>query len=276
MVVKIVNAIALGAVLFPVAASAQVQPPPSPAGGPSPPNSAAVPASSAPTAGGLIAPAPLPSRDLGQSVAARQLEEAEDEDSGRGLSWFYLDAEGGYQFVSLETFDVDASNLTAGFIKDEASGGFVGAGLGLRLVFLTVGPRARVGFFQDWQLYSIGGEMGFRFPLGRIEPHASIGAGYSALGNVAGALKGLENSVRIRGFDVRVSGGVDLFPTTWLSVGGGVSWEFLALTRPGVSINDLNAPPTAHLSAAQEQVLAAEGSGYGTAITVGGRLGLHL
>ncbi|MFP6687656.1 MAG: hypothetical protein VB934_23250 [Polyangiaceae bacterium] len=276
MVVKIVSAIALAAVLFPVAATAQLQPPPPPTGGPPPPPSAVAPASSAPAAGGLTAPAPLPSGDLGQPVAARQLQEAEDEDSGRGLSWFYLDAEGGYQFVSLETFDVDVSNLTAGFIKDEASGAFVGAGLGLRLVFLTIGPRARVGFFQDWQLYSIGGQMGFRFPLGRIEPHASIGAGYSALGNVAGALQGLENSVRIRGFDVRASGGLDLFPTTWLSVGGGVSWEFLALTRPGVSIDDLNAQPTADLSAAQEQVLAAEGSGYGTAITVSGRLGFHL
>jgi hypothetical protein len=39
-------------------------------------------------------------------------------------------------------------NLTAGFISTSASGGVFGAGLGLRLIFLTLGARGRVGFFS--------------------------------------------------------------------------------------------------------------------------------
>jgi hypothetical protein len=49
----------------------------------------------------------------------------------------------------------------------------------------------------------------------------------------------------------------------------------LALTRPGVSLDELGAQPSGSMSQTQERVLAAEGSGYGTAVTVSGRLGFH-
>ena len=47
-------------------------------------------------------------------------EQTEKEDGGRDLSWFYIDVEGGYQYVGLETFDVDVE-LDRGFIKNEAA-----------------------------------------------------------------------------------------------------------------------------------------------------------
>jgi hypothetical protein len=62
---------------------------------------------------------------------------------------------------------------------------------------------------------------------------------------------------------------------TALSLGLDVSWEFLALTRPGVSLTDLGQETTDNLSDAQKQLLQAEGSSYGSAVSVTGRLGLH-
>jgi hypothetical protein len=232
------------------------------------------------TAGGLSAPPPMDPNATAPPAAApgeteQQLDQAEEEDSGRGLTWFWLDLEGGYQYVGLETFTVDTESLSAGFEKSDASGGYVGAGLGVQLLILRIGPRFRVGFFREWQLYSIDGEVGFRIPIGSIEPHVEVAAGYSALGSFAGVLSDVPDSVRIDGFNVRLGGGLDFFPSKYLSLGGVFSWEVLGMTRPGVDVTALRANAQTDAERAQADLLAAEGSGYGTSITIGGRLGLH-
>jgi hypothetical protein len=206
----------------------------------------------------------------------KDLDESKEEDSGRGLSWFYLDAEGGFQHVGLETFSVDESNLTAGMVPTEASGGFVGAGLGVQLLFITIGPRFRVGFFPDWQLFSIGGELGFRIPVGIFEPHFELGGGFAGLGSVGGALAANADAVSISGPYGRISGGLDIFIGEVFSLGPTASWEFMALTRPSVDLTDIQGSTCDGSSAeAQECALAAEGSGWGSAVSIGAKLGLH-
>ncbi len=214
-------------------------------------------------------------RPPGQTEQA--LDDAKEEDSERGLSWFYIDVEGGFQHVGLQTFEVEEETLTAGFVESSASGGYVGGGLGLRLVIVTLGPRFRVGFFDNWQLFSIGGEVGLRIPLGSVEPAFSIGAGYSALGSFSGVVQGVNDSINISGFDIRVAGMLDFFVTPVFSIGAGASWEFLGLTRPGVDISSLSNQEQQDLEAdeARQKVLEAEGSGYGSAVSITGRLGLH-
>lgn len=210
------------------------------------------------------------------SETEKELDESEEDDSGRGLTWFWIDLEGGYQYVGLETFTVDEEALSVGFEESDASGGYLGAGLGLQLIFLRIGPRFRVGFFDEWQLYSIDGEVGFRIPIGRIEPHFEVAAGYSALGSFGGMLANKPDAVNIDGFNLRLGGGLDLFPSKYFSIGGVFSWEFLAMTRPGVdeaTVAELQASGDAN--EAQADLLRAEGSGYGTSITIGARLGLH-
>jgi hypothetical protein len=208
------------------------------------------------------------------------LQQAEEEDSERGLSWFYVEAEGGFQHVGLETFAIDRNpsegTVSAGFVDSKASGGYTGAGLGVQLVFVTIGPRFRVGFFPDYQLFSIGGELGFRIPIGIVEPAFSLGGGYAAMGSFSGALSGVNDAIAIRGAYGRIQGGVDFFLTNSFAVGAGASWEFMALTRPGVDLNTLSQTERDGLGAEQEQALAAEGSGYGSAVTIGVRLGFHL
>ena len=154
----------------------------------------------APTADGLTPPAPLdPSQTENPNPQEQELDKSEKDDTERGLKWFYIDAEGGFQHVGLETFEVDESQLTAGLVPTEANGGYVGVGLGLRLFVLTIGPRARVGFFEDWQLYNVGGELGFRFQVSIVEPHFELGGGYAALGSLGDALGGVPNAGNVTG-----------------------------------------------------------------------------
>ncbi len=233
------------------------------------------------TAGGLHAPPPLDPNDPAQGNAgntAQHLDESEQDDSERGNTWFWFDIEGGFQHVGLETFNAEEKSLTTGFESNKGSGGFIGTGLGARLVYVTIGPRLRVGFFPEWHMFSIGGEVGLRFPLGRLEPFGFLGAGYTMLGNLSGDLHSVPDSIAIRGFNLRAGAGLDFFPIKWLSVGGGFSWELLGLYRPGVDATTLakiEALATTPTAKARAQELAEDGSGYGTGVTIAARVGLH-
>jgi hypothetical protein len=235
-------------------------------------------------AGGLAPPPPMtqpPPQTPPQGNTEQELDKAKEKDSERGLKWVWLNVGGGYQHVGLQTFSIDVENFTAGFIPSSADGGVVSAGLGARLLFLTIGARGRVGLFSAWQVFSIGGELGFRFPLGRIEPYIDLGAGYTALGSFkdATSLKQVTDAISIRGLDARAGGGLDFFVTPVFSIGAAVSWEFLALTRPGVDptqITQIKAnPDLSDLQKKQADLLALEGSSYGSAFSAMGMLGLH-
>ena len=292
---------ALVATLVVTSAAAQAPPPqpPPPPGTPPPPPGTLPPAPgqppqpyeppppapqpSGPSAGGLYAPPPVDAQAPPPNETEQDLDESKEDDSERGLTWFWIDVEGGFQHVGLETFDVDESNLTGGLVSTEASGGFVGAGLGAQLLFLRLGPRFRVGFFPDWQMFSIGGELGFRIPIGILDLHVDLGGGYTALGSVGGALTAQADAVTISGPYFRVGGGLDFFIGDIVSLGPFAHWEIMGLTRPGVDPADIQAaqsgdpPPECETDpdAARECALTAEGSGVGTAVTIGLKLGLN-
>lgn len=254
--------------------------------GPQQPAPSAQPQQPAPFGGmqaGGLAPPPPSSAPPGQAApgsstpTAQELDKAKEEDSGRGIEWVYLNVEGGFEQVGLQTFNVDKQNFTAGFVPTSASGSVVGAGLGLRLLFLTLGGRGRIGFFKAWQLFSAGGELGIHIPIGNFEPRIDLGGGYVGLGKVG--LDLADASVNIRGFYGRVGGGLDYYVTPVFSVGAAVSWEFMGLTRPGVSTDQV-AKIKASLAAsdpkqAQADALALDGTSYGSALAITGVLGLH-
>jgi hypothetical protein len=215
----------------------------------------------------------------GGGVTEQQLESAKKKDSGRGLEWFWLNVGGGFEQLGLQTFNVDERRFVAGFVDTSASGGVIGAGLGARLLFVTIGARGRLGFFKDYQLLSLGPELGFHIPLGSIEPHVELGGGWTGLGNLKGALQADADAISIRGFYVRVGGGLDYYFTSWFSLGLDVSWELLGLTRPGLTPASI-ARIQANTALTQEQraqaaLLLADGSSYGSALAISGLAGLH-
>ncbi len=239
-------------------------------GAASPPNGAAPGPSpfGSMNAGGLAPPPPLPPGSGPPSYDASTdpnplLDRSKDEDSGRGLSWFWLEAGGGFEHVALGA--IDTTELTSSctgvackrldvLTPTTGTGPMVDAGLGVRLVFFTVGARTRVGFFEDFDLVRIGGEVGLRVPLGSIEPRIQAGVGYAAE---------LFESAPASGYFARVGGGLDYFVVSNLALGGDVSGEIVGLSRE---------TPSAGGKLATDFVSSSVGLG----VTLGVHVGLHL
>lgn len=267
--------------------------PPPPATAPMPPATAPVPSTTAPPAepppsfpsdlqaGGLAPPPPAATTAPAAppTQTEKDLEESKKKDSKRGLTWFWFNAEGGFSQVDLRTFSVDDTDFTVGFVPTKATGGTVGAGLGVRIFVLTIGARGRIGFFDPWQMFTVGGEIGIRIPIGRVEPHFELGGGYAALGSVTGIVQSASDAISIAGGYGRIGGGVDIFLAPWFSVGIDVSGDFLAMVRPGLSQDQIaTIKNTGSLSEAQRLAadgLGLEGSSYETAWGATGVLGLH-
>ena len=261
-------------------AAAQGAPPP---GGPPAPQPAPTGYPSNLQAGGLTPPSTAPVQPApvqpAQNQTEKDLDKAQKEDSKRGLEWFWINAEGGFSFVDMRTFVVDDKDFTAGFLPTQATGGMVGAALGVRLIFLTIGARGRVGFYDPWNMFTVGGELGLHIPLGRIEPHFELGGGYAAIGNVNSLVQGSSDAISISGGYGRLSAGLDIYATPWLSIGFLASGEFLGLVRPGLSDAQIAAikadPKINDIQKAAADGFGTEGSSFGLAAGATLVAGLH-
>jgi hypothetical protein len=209
----------------------------------------------------------------------KDLENSKKEDSKRGLEWFWINAGGGFSQVDLKTFAVDNKDFTLGFVRSQATGAVVDAGLGVRLLFITLGARGRIGFYDPWQMFTVGGELGLHLPIGRLDPHFELGGGYAALGSVNGLVKGASDAISIAGGYGRLSGGIDVYVTPVFSIGVTASGDFLAMVRPGLTAAQIQTiQDDKTLTKAQREdanQLKDPGASYGTAFGASGVLGLH-
>jgi len=231
-------------------------------------------------AGGLTPPSPIPSdAKAGAGKTEEQLDRSKKQDSGRGLEWVWVDVGGGFEHLGLRTFTPKEEAFSAGFVDTTASGGMLSGGLGARLLFFTLGARGRIAFFSPFNRLSLGPEIGFRFPIGNIEPHADVGFGWTGLGSFNGAVAGDAEAIAMRGVYARVGGGIDYYLTPVFSVGVGASFELLHLSRPGLSpeqIAALKALP--NLTASERgraDLLGTAATSDGGAFSAMGQLGLH-
>lgn len=219
-------------------------------------------------AGGLAPPSGS-STDQESAQTEQKLDDADKKDSGRGLEWFYLNAEAGFEHLGLQTFKTGLL-VDPKIVSTTQTGGLIGAGLGLRLVFITIGPRFRVGLFSDYQVWTLDAEVGLRIPLGNVEPYLNLSGGYASMGafsaqNIGGPTSG---DVSITGYNIRAGGGLDIYVTPVFSIGAGLTGEMLGLTRPGVSVSKLGA-------SAGSNLYAASGSSVGFGLTGTAVFGLH-
>jgi len=231
-------------------------------------------------AGGLAPPSPSSGPTSSQPTETeRLLQEADRADSGRGLEFAYVDLEAGGQFVDLEGFGASGGGLlpsVPGLSAAERSGfgPMFGAGAGVRLLFFTLGPRFRYASFSDWDLLSIGGDVGVHFPLGNLEPYASLGAGYTKVGRATKALFGDVGDVSVDGLNLRLDAGADYFLTKVFSVGARASFDVLFLSRDAVDPQTLTSA-TSGPEHARAQAYGADGSGVGFGASASVVLGLH-
>jgi hypothetical protein len=198
-------------------------------------------------------------------------EDKKTKEEGPGLKWVWLVPEVGYSYINLTSF----SQTNFALVDDTKSGLMAGVGAGVRLLFLTLGIRARHHFDADmWQVMLDGG---LHFKFGRVDPYLAIRFGYDtvgtnigqALGNAAGTV-----NVDINGFNVGTGLGLDYFVADNVTIGFEGSGDFLFLTRPKPAL-------PAGLTAQQKAAIQANplykdsGSSVGFGGVLAGRLGFH-
>lgn len=230
---------------------------------------------------GLVAACAVPVT----AQAAARGEAAPEHWAGPTSQHLWIDAQAGVESVNLQTFNADFDSVSVGLLPTSGVGPAVSVGAGVRLVFLTLGVRGHVASFQDdsptstvgaWQIWSLDGELGLRAPLGRVEPHGAVAAGYASFGGFGSAVRGLSSGLDVHGWDGRLDGGVDYWVTHALSVGVDLSGGLLAIVRPGISARDLATPQeVGTINEAKARVLEANGSSVGWMFEATLDLGVH-
>ncbi|MGC4094260.1 MAG: hypothetical protein QM756_41395 [Polyangiaceae bacterium] len=227
------------------------------------------------SAGGLAPPPAVepaePQPATTPSATEQELSRADQEDSGRGLEFVWLNAEAGVQHLGLNTFH--ANNLVdANIVKTSQSGLLLGAGAGVRLIFLTLGARFRLGNFSAWQLWTLDLEGGMRIPLGSLEPYFTFAGGYASMGKFETSDILNTSGLNVRGFNLRGSLGLDYYLAKSLSIGANASGDFLFLSRPKTTATTTSTDPQAMAAA---KVYAQDGSSIGGSVTFTAVVGLH-
>ena len=222
--------------------------------------------------GGLTPPSSSPAANPGQNATYQQLERAEREDAGRGLEFVWLGVESGYEYLSLD--GLHAGKLLDGHVIDSSGSSLLlGAGAGVRLIFLTLGARFRLAQQSAWDLWTLNAEIGLHLPLGALEPSFTWSAGYASLGSfeAQNAPTGFESGrVDISGFDTRLGATLDWYLNPLLSLGIQSNVELLVLSRSRTEQPAL-AASTPELAA----FYARDGSGVGLGLSVSAVAGLH-
>jgi hypothetical protein len=194
------------------------------------------------------------------------LEAAQQEDSGRGLEFVYFNVEGGFEFVSLDAITKSGALVPAG-TDTSAIGPLVGVASGVRLLYFTLGPRFRYAHTTAWDLWTLNLDVGWRVPLGKLEPHGELGVGYAKLGHSADGAVGADRGVSVGGFDFRLGGGFDYYATNVLSVGAVLDIELLRLARS--SVTPLPGDP------ASVAAFGSSASSLGLTVTAAAVIGFH-
>jgi hypothetical protein len=231
---------------------------------------AAQPAGSNLEAGGLAPPPAVESAPAEEppNATEQELERAEREDSGRGLEFFWLNAEVGLAHLGLRTLS-DGGLVRTGDVDTTYTGPIYGSALGLRMLVFTFGARFRLNDFSKARLWTLDGEAGMHVPLGVLEPYFTLGGGYTSLG----AFEAAEcaacdvSGLKVRGFNLRAAAGLDWYLGNTLSIGASLSGDVLFLSRPKLE--------AAELAGLDPAFYGKDGSSIGAGISFSAVVGLH-
>jgi hypothetical protein len=211
----------------------------------------------------------------------------ENEDSGLGLEWVYLNAEAGASYVDMQSF----SASSFGLVNTSGGGPSFGVGAGVRLIFFTLGVRARDLSLSDiGNLWLLNLEAAFHTRIWRIDPYFGVRGGYNFLGSldsksVQVATGGSPSDVSVHGFNVGPMFGIDFYLAKLVSLGLDIDSQFLFLQRPKPALPPAACPPPATqdmclmaLKAADPQAYTLynnSGSSVGFGFTAAAHVGLH-
>jgi len=217
------------------------------------------------TAGGLEVPDTFQTEDDQGDQVGRELEEADRKDSGRGLEFAWLIGD-----IGLGVVDVAGLGRGTFLAPGDPSSGvglaFAG-GIGVRILYFTLGARVAGTEVGNLRTTFVGGELGMKLPLGNLEPFAVLDLGYLNAGGLAaeqttGGLRGVE------GLGLNLGAGADYYLSDHFSVGASLRFGLSFLGRP--------AQDPADFVGAMDPVYAAGSSATGTNLALALRIGFHL
>ncbi|MFO0672941.1 MAG: hypothetical protein U0235_25555 [Polyangiaceae bacterium] len=194
----------------------------------------------------------------------------EEKDEGVGFKWVYLVPEVGYSYINLKSF----SETNLAIVDSSKSGAMVGAGAGIRLVFLTLGVRARHHFAMGmWQVM---GEAGLHLKVNRIDPYIAFRGGYDTVGNFSQALGNAVGDVKVdvKGWNAGGAIGFDYFVGDNVTLGVEGSADLLFLTRPKPAL-PAGLTPAQQAAITSNPLYRQSGSSVGFGGVLAGRLGFH-
>lgn len=217
------------------------------------------------SAGGLEVPGSLQQGDDRGDQVARELEEADRRDSGRGLEFAWLVGDVGLGV--LDVAGIDRGTLLAPGDASSGVGVAYAGGLGLRLLYFTLGARVSAADVGTFRTLGVGGELGMKLPIGNLEPLAVLDVGYvGASGLAASTTDGGLSSVGGLGLNLGI--GADYYLSDYFSIGASLRLGLSVLGRPAQDPDDFNG--------AMDPVYADGGAGTGTSLALALRVGFHL
>lgn len=205
---------------------------------------------------------------------------ADDEphDSGLGLEWLWLDADLGASYVGLDSLNSSTFSLQ----HSSSSGAAFGVGAGVRLLFFTVGARARDLQLSSFNLWEIDGEAAFHMRIDHVDPYFGFRGGYAFVGSLSstdiGSPTGTSPDVSVHGYSAGLMAGCDYYFNHFVSLGVDLNPEFLFLQRPKVAPPaDFSAlPPAAQTQVENSPLYQASGTSIGFGFTGTAHVGVHL
>lgn len=203
------------------------------------------------------------------SAAASPKETASSEGSAKdpkGLDLLFLETETGAAWVGLQTLHVKRDVVPTS-TRSQDVGGIFGLSGGVKLLFLSIGPHARFGTFQDWDMWTFDLDVGFHAPLGLVEPYFRLGGGYARLSRAFDKVRN-GGSLHSDGYNLTLALGVDYFVAPYLTLGGKVGGELIGLHRAGVNLDSQDGLVNDYLKY--------DGAAVGLAMSGSLSLGLHL
>lgn len=226
--------------------------------------------------------APPPAGPTDPNDPGASLDAAKEKDSGRGLTWFWLEAGGGFEHLGLQTIDdggrsedpcVQVVNEECATLAPDgdvdlsrtATGGMLDLGLGARLLFFTLGARGRLSILDRFTMLRVGPEVGLRIPIGSIEPRITLGGGYATI---------FDNPTT--GGYVRVAGGLDYFVSTHFALGADLSGDLLVSDGADGDATDPQRVRQNAAASSDDEVTFDGTTGVGLGIALGLHVGLHL
>jgi hypothetical protein len=158
-----------------------------------------------------------------------------------GLEWVWLNADVGFSYADLKSAKLaisPAGGSPIAVVDTTTSGPVYGFGAGVRLLFLTVGLRARNHTAMN--LWQIDGEVGLHGRMGRVEPYLAGRFGYATVGTLSQSVQvagssGAPPDVSVHGWNGGLAIGVDYYVSHYFSIGAEGAGDALFLERPAAT-----------------------------------------